>query len=227
MIMRHLNIFWRFAVFIVLAIDLCGGLSNVAAKVSSKSVLVIGGTGRVGRAIVPKLVVEGFSVRVLCRDIEKAKTFAELDGAELVLGDVGNMESLVTATAGCSTVVDVHGVKPVRFSKITDLFTHPRDIPGHPYQINYLGVRRILVAMEINKCQKIVRITGALVGKSAFSPFRVLFNSLLSFSSKWHEASEIAIRNSGMDYTVIRPTEIVNEPSLVRIAGLLISLILN
>ena len=53
------------------------------------------------------------------------------------------------------------------------------------------------------------------MGVSAFNPFRVLFNGLLSFSSKWHEASEIAIRSSGFDYTIIRPTEIVNEPPLV------------
>lgn len=214
MIIIHDTI-WRFAILIVLAIEVCRGLSTLATKLPSKSILVIGGTGRVGRAIVPKLVDEGFSVRVLCRDIEKAKTFQELTGAELVVGDVGDVESLVSATAGCATVLDVHGVKPLRFAKITDLFTHPRDIPGHPYQVNYLGVKRILAAMEISKCQKIVRITGGIVGVSAFNPFRVLFNSLLSFSSKWHEASEIAIRSSGFDYTIIRPTEIVNEPPLV------------
>ena len=210
---------------IVLAVEVCKGLSTLATKLPSKSILVIGGTGRVGRAIVPKLVDEGFSVRVLCRDIVKAKTFEELTGAELVVGDVGDMESLVSATAGCATILDVHGVRPLRFAKITDLFTHPREIPGHPYQVNYLGVKRILVAMEINKCQKIIRITGGIVGVSAFNPFRVLFNSLLSFSSKWHEASEIAIRSSGFDYTIIRPTEIVNEPPLVSNSTYLITLV--
>ena len=67
--------------------------------------------------------------------------------------------------------------------------------------------------MKENKVNKIVRITGASVGKSPFSPFRVLFAILLSFSGKWHESSEIAIRESNVDYTILRPTEIVNEPS--------------
>lgn len=67
--------------------------------------------------------------------------------------------------------------------------------------------------MKENKVSKIVRITGATVGKSPFSPFRVLFTILLSFSGKWHECSEIAIRESNVDYTILRPTGIVDEPS--------------
>jgi nucleoside-diphosphate-sugar epimerase len=200
---------------------LCNGLLTpplaavgAIGSTSIQSVLVIGGTGRVGRAMVPRLIKEGFNVRVLCRDLVKAKDVEELVGAELVLGDVCNMESLVSATVECNTVIDVHGMKPIRLAKITDLFTHPKNIPYHPYNINYLGVKRILVAMEINKVKKIVRITGAFIDTSAFIPLRALFNLLLSFTSKWHEASELAIRQSGLDYTVIRPTEIVNKTSL-------------
>lgn len=191
---------------------------NSGNILKEKAVLVIGGTGRVGRTVVPKLIKEGYSVRVLCRNMEVAKTLTELSGAELFEGDVCNMDSLITATADCSIVLDVHGMKPSRFTKITDLFVHPRNYPYHPYNINYLGVKRILAAMEINKVQKIIRITGAFVDKSAFSPLRVLFNGLLSMTSAWHEASEIAIRNSGLDYTVIRPTDLVNQTSVVRLS---------
>jgi hypothetical protein len=66
------------------------------------------------------------------------------------------MESLVSATVGCHTVIDVHGMKPARFAKITDLFTHPKNIPYHPYNINYLGVKRLLAAMEINKVSQLI-----------------------------------------------------------------------
>jgi uncharacterized protein YbjT (DUF2867 family) len=184
-------------------------------KKSSDTVLVIGGTGRVGRTVVRKLVNKGFDVRVLCRNIVAAQSLPELSKAKLFEGDVCNLDSLIQASAGCTTVVDVHGMKPSRIGKITDLFNHPKNIPNHPYNVNYLGVKRILTAMETNKVKKIIRITGAFVDKSAFSPLRVLFNVLLSMTSAWHEASEIAIRNSGLDYTVIRPTEIVNSTSVV------------
>ena len=181
----------------------------------SDAVLVIGGTGRVGRTVVRKLVNQGFDVRVLCRNIAAAQSLTELSKAKLFEGDVCDLDSIVRASVGCSTVVDVHGMKPPRFAKITDLFNHPKNIPYHPYNINYLGVKRILTAMEINKVKKIVRITGAFIDKSAFNYRRVLFNILLSMTSAWHEASEIAIRNSGLDYTVIRPAEIVNSTSKV------------
>ena len=182
----------------------------------AKAVLVIGGTGRVGRAVVPKLINEGFSVRVLCRDLSQAKNLTELNGAVLFEGDVCNLDSIIAASVDCSAIVDVHGMRPTRFSKISDLFNHPRNIPSHPYNVNYLGVKKILAAMEINKVSKIVRITGALVGKSAFIPIRILFNVLLSMTTRWHEASEMSIRNSGFDYTVLRPTELTNEPRVVR-----------
>lgn len=213
----------RCTLFVTVTIGFCAALLTMSSTASTssnilkeKAVLVIGGTGRVGRAVVPKLIKEGFSVRVLCRNLSEAKGLAELNGAALFEGDVRNLDSLITASADCSAVVDVHGMRPTRFSKITDLFTHPRDIPSHPYNINYLGVKKVLAAMEINKVSKIVRITGALVDKSAFIPVRILFNFLLSMTTRWHEASEICIRNSGFDYTVLRPTELVNEPRVVR-----------
>jgi hypothetical protein len=71
-----------------------------------------------------------------------------------------------------------------------------------------MGVKNLLAAMKINGVGKLVRITGSLVGKSPFLPFIFLFNILLSMTNKWHERSEIAIRESNIDYTVIRPTEL-------------------
>ena len=67
-------------IFLVVTSPVCYGLLTMSSA-ASKAVLVIGGTGRVGRALVPKLVKEGFSVRVMCRDMEKAKQLTELSGA--------------------------------------------------------------------------------------------------------------------------------------------------
>ena len=193
---------------------LCLAVVLLASVEGLSRVLVIGGTGRVGRNIVPKLLKKGFDVKVLVRNKESAFSLKELKGATLIEGDVTSLDCLLTATEGCETVIAVHGVKPPRYSKITDLFIHPKRLGNnHPYNVNYQGVQRILAAMEINKCKKIIRITGSLIDKSAFTPVRVLFNLLLSFTTKWHEASEIAIRKSGLDYTVLRPTGIQDLPS--------------
>lgn len=179
-------------------------------------VLVIGSTGRLGRVVTSKLIARGVEVVALVRDLESAKTVEELKGATLREGDILDVESLKVATSQVDSVVDVHGVKPPRFIKLGDLFRAPRENDStHPYNINYKGTRNLLEAMKMNKNKKLIRLTGALVGASAFKPFVALFNFLLSYSNKWHQLSEKLIRESGVDYTVVRPSEIADEPSAV------------
>eukprot|EP01038_Epipyxis_sp_PR26KG_P011700 gene11700-15664_t len=173
---------------------------------SCKKILVIGGTGRVGSNVVNQLKLNGIDTQILVRSssIQKAKDNPKLSGITIIEGNVNSVEDIIKASKGCSCIIDVHGVSPPRFSKLKDLFLSPRYDPTHPYNINYVGTKNVLAAMHINKVSKLVRITGSRVGKNAFSPIIVMFNALLSKTVKWHEHSEIAIRKSGVDYTVIR-----------------------
>ena len=134
-------------------------------------------------------------------------------GASLYEGDVGNLDVLLEVTKGAGAVIDCHGVSPPRFTSPVDLVRHPRHVPNSPYNVNFMGIKRLIAAMDINKVGKLVRVTGALTGTSPFSLRVALFNLLLSMTCKWHERCEIAIRESGLDYTVVRPTEISSEPS--------------
>lgn len=69
-------------------------------------ILVAGGTGRLGRELVSRLVTSGSEVRVLTRDAARA---ADL-GAEISIGDVRDAATLASATQGASVVVScVHG----------------------------------------------------------------------------------------------------------------------
>ncbi len=65
--------------------------------------LVTGATGLVGSHIVERLVVEGWSVRALVRDPERAAWLRDA-GAELARGDLADTSSLQSATMGCDTV---------------------------------------------------------------------------------------------------------------------------
>jgi dihydroflavonol-4-reductase len=71
-------------------------------------VLVTGGTGFVGRAIVERLLGEGENVRALARSEASAGALAEL-GAEPVRGDVLDPESLTAAMQGCAIVYHAAG----------------------------------------------------------------------------------------------------------------------
>lgn len=71
--------------------------------------LVTGTTGQVGRRFVPRLLAQaraGERVRVLVRDAARGEPFAEL-GAEVVVGDLRDVEVLGKAVAGVDAVVNV------------------------------------------------------------------------------------------------------------------------
>lgn len=67
-------------------------------------VFVTGGTGFLGRRIVSRLLAAGHEVRVLARNPEKAAGVRDL-GAEVVSGDLGQIDSFRTNLAGCDVVV--------------------------------------------------------------------------------------------------------------------------
>ena len=68
-----------------------------------KKILVLGATGLLGKPVVRQLVADGFQVRVLARDVEKARPmFAET--VEVVPGDVIDLASLENAMTGCDAV---------------------------------------------------------------------------------------------------------------------------
>ena len=102
--------------------------------------LVVGANGRLGRLVVQQLVEKGVDTRALVRDANRAHEVEELVGASIVEGDVTDMHSLMLATKGVDEIIDVHGVTPPRFVKITDLFRSPsKDDKTHPYvNISYV-----------------------------------------------------------------------------------------
>lgn len=67
-------------------------------------ILVTGATGKVGSRLVPRLLEQGHEVRMLVRDAERAR-FLVNQGAEPVLGDLLQPDSLKSAVRGTDAVV--------------------------------------------------------------------------------------------------------------------------
>ena len=70
----------------------------------ARRVLVTGGTGFVGRALVKRLIAEGYAVRVLARKLARVEPLIKL-GAEISWGDVADLESFSEAFESCDVVV--------------------------------------------------------------------------------------------------------------------------
>src|SRR5262249_56969693 len=66
--------------------------------------VVTGGTGPLGRRVVPRLVAEGCGVRVLSRHAHDAA-----DGVEYVTGDLLKNEGIPGAVAGAEVIVHCAG----------------------------------------------------------------------------------------------------------------------
>lgn len=68
-----------------------------------KKILVLGGTGMLGKPAAQRLKTDGFEVRILARDIEKARNLFD-KSYEILTGDVADLASLEKAMEGCSGV---------------------------------------------------------------------------------------------------------------------------
>lgn len=150
--------------------------------------LVVGGTGRVGRRVVARLASLGVRVRVLTRD-PNSPAAAELvaacpEGAavEMVRGDVAEGDlsddaNLCEAVRGCTQVIACFGAQ--RIAKITDVFTRPEESDStHPAAVNYRGVARLAAAAaEAGTVRRFVRVTGMSVGCVLFFFFLIFLAS--------------------------------------------------
>ena len=70
---------------------------------NNKTILVVGGTGMLGKPVAQQLKADGFKVRLLARNPEKARKLLG-DGFETIKGDVDDPAALRSALTGVDGV---------------------------------------------------------------------------------------------------------------------------
>jgi nucleoside-diphosphate-sugar epimerase len=75
-----------------------------------QTIFLTGGTGFLGKALVPMLLESGYAVRMLVRKTSVTDWCEELDGVNLVVGDVTDKKSLVRGMEGCEAVIHAAGL---------------------------------------------------------------------------------------------------------------------
>ncbi|MCJ2130684.1 NAD(P)-dependent oxidoreductase [Methylobacterium sp. E-045] len=168
------------------------------ANTVRRNILVLGATGGTGRHIVAQALAQGHAVTALVRSPDKAK---DLAGARLVTGDARDEAALRAAVIGQEAVVIALGTPASPFREVTLLST---------------ATRALIAAMKAERVSRLVAISGIGAGDSrghgGFLFDRLIFPLLLRHVYADKDRQEALVRNSGLDWTLVRPAILNDKP---------------
>jgi uncharacterized protein YbjT (DUF2867 family) len=144
------------------------------------SLLVIGGTGTLGRQIVLQALTKGYQVRCLVRNFRKASFLKEW-GAELVYGDLSRPETIPPCLKGITAVIDA---STSRASELDSL-----------KKVDWEGKLCLIEASKIANIQRFIFFSAQNVEKFKNIPLIKIKNGI-----------EIKLKESGIPYTTFRLT---------------------
>jgi uncharacterized protein YbjT (DUF2867 family) len=151
------------------------------------SILVAGGTGFIGSAVVRRLVREGADVAVMTAHPRRRLATIQSMGARAVHGDVQDAGSLAEAVRGAEAVVQA-----LTFP------TFPVEKPSKGYtfeEFEHHGTERMVRAASAAGVRTFVYISGSGAAPDA--------------EKTWHRAKwggEEAVRAGGVGHTILRPS---------------------
>jgi putative NADH-flavin reductase len=169
-------------------------------------IAIFGATGVTGRCLVEQALDQGYDVTAFARN--PASMTTEHVRLSVVRGDVFQKASVQEAVANQDAVLcTIGGHDRLRAA----LSGHPRE-PG----LCTIGTRNILDAMKMFGVFRLICLSAWGIGDSKGRVpviFRnVIFPLLMKEEYEDKEAQEQLIRQSNLDWTIIRPARLTNGP---------------
>ncbi|GFQ01406.1 uncharacterized protein at2g34460 chloroplastic [Phtheirospermum japonicum] len=171
-----------------------------------KKIFVAGATGSTGKRIVDQLLAKGFAVKAGVRDVDKAKLTFPTNNPHLqiVKADVteGSTKLADAISNDSDAVICATGFRPS-----WDLLA--------PWKVDNFGTVNLVEACRKQNVKRFILISSILVNGAAmgqlFNPAYIFLNVFgLTLVAKLQ--AEQYIRKSGINYTIIRPGGLKNDP---------------
>ncbi len=167
-------------------------------------IAVFGATGRTGEVLVAGALAHNWRVRALCRPGRRPRSTD--DGLVVVQGKLTDETALSQTLAGCQAACCVFGPRP----PYTDLFCAE-------------ATKAIIAALRRAGITRVICQTGAMIGPYARNrsiPFEMMARAFArrapaAAEDRWRQ--EIAVRESGLDWTVIKPPRLTDAPGSRRV----------
>ena len=161
---------------------------------SPKTVIVIGGTGFVGRKIISRLVGLGYRITVPTRSLNYARSLLVLPlvkAVKLNIHDPKELHHLMASEKDCVAVINLVGIL--------------HDSPGKPYGANFAKnhvelTKHLIDAMSAHQIKRLLHMSA--LGADSEGP---------SMYQRSKGDAEQLVKTSHLDWTIFRPSVIFGQ----------------
>ncbi|MBM4054100.1 MAG: complex I NDUFA9 subunit family protein [Planctomycetes bacterium] len=152
-------------------------------------VFLTGSTGFVGKQLLKDLMENRHKVKCLVRKGSEHKLEKYINTIEIEYGDITNIHCLENIIKGCDAVINIVGIiREIRGNKITF------------ERLHYEGTRNLAVEAKKQGVSRFIQMSSLGANKEGKTQYQ---------QTKYR--AEDFIRNSGLDYTIFRPSIIFGK----------------
>jgi putative NADH-flavin reductase len=159
-------------------------------------IAIFGGTGGTGCQIIEQALETGHHVSVLVRDPSRLSKASK--SATIIVGDVLDYDKVQETISGADAVAVSLGSRS-----------------NSPENTVSEGTKNIIMAMKANGLKRLVVITSLGVGDSRNQvplAFLLVMKTVMRKIIADKERQEQFVRTSGLDWVIVRPGELSDEP---------------
>lgn len=164
-------------------------------------VIIFGATGTIGRLVVEEALADGHQVTAFARTPQKLNV--QHSALTLQAGDATNATEVADAVKGHDAVIITLGAGMSRKSRIRSV-----------------GTANVIAAMKQHGVKRLIcqSTLGAHESWENLNFFwkRIMFGALLAPVFKDHEWQEAMVRDSGLDWTIVRPSAFTDDKATGR-----------